>query len=352
MGAVTNDSTPPISVPTSASDTGNNVNSVDNANNTKDQSESTSMRALTGEEQALYDRQIRLWGVEAQRKLASSHVLLVCDMTCVLAQEIAKNIVLAGIARLVVQKPVDDSAENTTGEATKPQAQVDNVEDHNDVQPGFLGGDEETAIQSLREMNPLVDISVSSDSSTTNTLNAFRVVCAVSLTREQECALGDRTRAAKVPLLCGRVAGEVGWVFIDDCSKNCVPVRDAVSAKWGGEVRRGEFGWHVTQTLQEFQTTHNGRMPGAKETDDVEIEKMYKSLCEKHEGAHLKSDVVRRAAKAACYTMPPIASVVGGLWGREIIKVIAGRETPLGGYNFFFFNAASSKGSVEKVGMR
>lgn len=310
------------------------------------------MRALTGEEQALYDRQIRLWGVEAQRKLASSHVLLVCDMTCVLAQEIAKNIVLAGIARLVVQKPVDDVTANTTGEAAKPQAQVDNVQDSNDGQPGFLGGDEETAIQSLRAMNPLVDISVSSDSSTTTALNAFRVVCAASLTREQECALGDRARAAKVPLLCGRVAGEVGWVFIDDCSKNCVSVRHAVSAKWGGEVRRGEFGWHVARTLQEFQTTHEGRMPGAKETDDVEIEQIYKSMCEKHQGAHLKSDVVRRAAKAACYTMPPIASVVGGLWGREVIKVIAGRETPLDGYNFFFFNAASSKGSVEKVGMR
>ena len=35
------------------------------------------MAALTAEEAAIYDRQLRVWGVETQRKLAAARVLLV-----------------------------------------------------------------------------------------------------------------------------------------------------------------------------------------------------------------------------------------------------------------------------------
>jgi len=55
---------------------------------------------LSAEEAKLYDRGIRLWGVEAQKKLRES-VVLVLGMTESSA-ELCKNVVLAGIARLVV----------------------------------------------------------------------------------------------------------------------------------------------------------------------------------------------------------------------------------------------------------
>ena len=34
------------------------------------------MAALTAEEAAVYDRQLRVWGVEAQQRMRSSHVLV------------------------------------------------------------------------------------------------------------------------------------------------------------------------------------------------------------------------------------------------------------------------------------
>lgn len=58
---------------------------------------------ITEEEAEVYDRQIRLWGLESQNKLKNSNVLLL-GMNALTA-EIAKNIVLAGIASLVI---VDD----------------------------------------------------------------------------------------------------------------------------------------------------------------------------------------------------------------------------------------------------
>ena len=55
---------------------------------------------ISEEEAALYDRQIRLWGVEAQKKLRGSNVLLIGLNG--LGSEIVKNLVLAGIKSLTV----------------------------------------------------------------------------------------------------------------------------------------------------------------------------------------------------------------------------------------------------------
>jgi ubiquitin-like 1-activating enzyme E1 A len=56
--------------------------------------------AITAEEMALYDRQIRLWGVNAQENIRKADVLLIRVKG--LANEIAKNLVLAGIKSLTI----------------------------------------------------------------------------------------------------------------------------------------------------------------------------------------------------------------------------------------------------------
>jgi molybdopterin/thiamine biosynthesis adenylyltransferase len=63
----------------------------------------TAVQAITADEIALYDRQIRLWGVKAQESLRKANVLLISMKA--LANEVAKNLVLAGINSLTV---VDD----------------------------------------------------------------------------------------------------------------------------------------------------------------------------------------------------------------------------------------------------
>lgn len=49
---------------------------------------------------ALYDRQIRLWGFQAQQRLREANILLVTIKA--LGNEVAKNLVLAGIGSLTV----------------------------------------------------------------------------------------------------------------------------------------------------------------------------------------------------------------------------------------------------------
>jgi molybdopterin/thiamine biosynthesis adenylyltransferase len=63
----------------------------------------TRRKGIDNDEAALYDRQIRLWGIEAQNRLVNSHIALFLSQDCAIgsfAGEVAKNCVLAGIGRL------------------------------------------------------------------------------------------------------------------------------------------------------------------------------------------------------------------------------------------------------------
>ena len=56
---------------------------------------------LTKEDEALYDRQIRLWGVAAQQRIRQSTVVVAGHFTGV-AQELVKNLVLKGVGRVLL----------------------------------------------------------------------------------------------------------------------------------------------------------------------------------------------------------------------------------------------------------
>lgn len=313
-------------------------------------------RELTGEEAALYDRQIRLWGLEAQRKLASSSVLLAGDLTCLLAQEIAKNVVLAGISRLSFMT------------AVQPKSEVGAAQT-------FLGSTLEAIVANLKDMNPLVDVGTTEEP--VEALGDYAVVCAIGLHRNQELELSDKCRGAGVPFLTGRVAGQAGWVFLDlgkrygfqeksvsgeNANEDAVSMkygeycsyREAIESPWKKEPIRSEYGWHFACALQEFDDRHQ-RLPGQQLEDTDQLLEFYDRLqTEKKYPATPKEkmDSVKNRlmtiGKAAHVVIPPIAAIVGGLWGREVIKVVSGKDEPLN--NFFFFNAETSAGAVEKVG--
>ena|SRR5437762_2230035 len=58
---------------------------------------------LSADEIALYDRQLRLWGIEAQNRMRKANILLITMKA--LGNEVAKNLVLAGIGSLTVLDP-------------------------------------------------------------------------------------------------------------------------------------------------------------------------------------------------------------------------------------------------------
>ncbi|CAN8074093.1 unnamed protein product [Agarophyton chilense] len=307
-------------------------------------------RELTGEEAALYDRQIRLWGLEAQRKLASSSVLLVGAVCSLEAQEVAKNVVLAGVAHLGLVE-LEHKAPKT--------------------KQTFLGANVERIIHSLTEMNPHVSVQVV-DKPCFEAVKQFSVVCVFGLGKEQELALAAACRAANVPFMAGRVLGVVGWVFFDlgaqyiyqkSNSSNTEDVenlssvlskndsfctyQEALEHPWGGETKRGAFGWHAAYTIQEFEARYNRLLLGTD--DDVNlVTDLYSELCASKKSKLSDAQLIERVTRTVACVLGPVTAIVGGMWGREVVKVVSGKGEPL--KNFFFFNADNNVGSVEHVG--
>lgn len=282
-------------------------------------------RELTGEEQALYDRQIRLWGVEAQRRLSTGHVLIVGAASSGLAQEVAKNVVLAGVGRVTLWSTIE----------TKNRS--------------MLGMNVEQVTISLREMNPLVTVE------TGDGMEAD-VILGVGLDLKASRELCNESRKRGVPCMLGRTAGVVGWIYFDlgeyeyiseDKSgrkqkTSYAAFDDALEARWGGETRRGEFGWHAASVLYEFEGT-NGRMPGM----DDKVSEVYGKLQREKKSRCGNESIIQDVAKCANVILPAVEAIVGGVWGREVVKVLSRREEPI--RNFFFYNARTSAGSVECI---
>ena len=100
----------------------------------------------TSDEIALYDRQIRLWGMQAQERLRNANILLVNIKA--LGNEIAKNLVLAGIGSLTL---VDNNI-----------VTEDDLGAQFFISPTDIGKPRaEAAAPEIRKLNPRVTVHVS-----------------------------------------------------------------------------------------------------------------------------------------------------------------------------------------------
>ncbi|OSX72143.1 hypothetical protein BU14_0463s0005 [Porphyra umbilicalis] len=377
-------------------------------------------RALTSEEAAVYDRQIRLWGLEAQQRLAASRLLLVGTLPSHLGAELAKNVALAGVARLTLC-PFPSSAPTT---------------------PCFLGGTTAAMVAALAEMNPHVAVDVLPPSPAVPALGAYAAVCAVELGGGHEAALADAARAAGVPFFSGRTGGLYGGLFIDagtwspagggggagrggyrdaccrrrrrphPCRRWCewggggaaaataaaaaaaaavpstatvfpphaaaraVPPADAVVG-WGLMGALGELadavapgggssgggggggGGHGTDGGGDAAAVAAATAATAAAGADAPPSAPPPTFGEVWarrgggggggRGRRGEDGLVDAVAKTAGVALPAVAACVGGVWGREVIKVASGVGVPL--RNFFWFDGRTGAGVVEAVGV-
>lgn len=172
------------------------------------------------DEAALYDRQIRLWGLEAQNRIRKAHILVInLDG---LTTEAIKNWVLAGISALTVV----DYREETSW---------------HDLSAGFFWREEDVgkerlppAAARIQALNPLVKVSILSSqealsvmdpsSSKLASLGANVVVAGVPSgpqglsrlwQRDSLIKLNDVCRSLSIPFYCAGTLGLNGWIFSD-----------------------------------------------------------------------------------------------------------------------------------------
>ncbi|OCF37345.1 SUMO activating enzyme [Kwoniella heveanensis BCC8398] len=168
---------------------------------------------ITEDEASLYDRQIRLWGVEAQNRMRSSTVLILSLRG--VAHETIKNLVLAGIGRLIV---ADDSAVSSE-----------------DLGTGFLFREEDgavgqnrtkAALHQISSLNPLVSLTAweslapfvgGSEGEIVDVLKKEKVdvIVACDLPKAQLESIDSAARKAGSMFYAAGTYGFYGYVFAD-----------------------------------------------------------------------------------------------------------------------------------------
>ncbi|GFZ03907.1 SUMO-activating enzyme 1A [Actinidia rufa] len=243
---------------------------------------------LTEQETALYDRQIRVWGADAQRRLSKAHIL-VSGLKGTVA-EFCKNVVLAGVGSLTL---IDDRP--VTEEALSANFLI--APDENNLSGKSIA---ELCCDSLKDFNPMVRVSVEK---------------------------GDLSSFG------GDFYDKFDVVVVSCCSQTA---KEAIAVPWKSLPRRMSKLYYAMRVIERFEEAE-GRNPG-----QTSIEDLPKSLNESS-----IPDLLLERLVTGTREFPPVCAIVGGILGQEVIKAISGKGDPV--KNFFFFDAMEGKGTIEDI---
>ncbi|KAI0914332.1 hypothetical protein F4823DRAFT_349725 [Ustulina deusta] len=174
----------------------------------------TNGHAMSADEIALYDRQIRLWGMQAQQKIQAANILLISMKA--LANEIAKNLVLAGIGSLTI---VDDQIVTEADLGAQFFLSQENVGQNR----------AEAAAVQVQKLNPRVKVFPDSGNIMTKGASyfaAFDVVIAIDLNPTRLAFINTATRLHNRQFYAAGVHGLYGYIFCDLIEHDYVLKRD------------------------------------------------------------------------------------------------------------------------------
>lgn len=326
------------------------------------------------DEIALYDRQIRLWGMAAQANMRSSSVLLI--NLGAIGNEVAKNIVLSGIGSLTIL----DS----------------NVITEEDLGSQFFIGKEDVGTKRLdaarphiEDMNPRVKLSIDTDnvlSKDTEYFSQFSLIVATDLTPVEIKELNKKTRDVKVPLYAAGINGFSGYIFadliqflsVDEKLKSARPVElgqtspNKVIVELDERKDEGKnVVYQVITTKHTFKpldellhsailTNQLSRRQLKRMTpkvpltltllkqdtkyDSLDLESFhsqYHSTC-KQLGLQIEevsTETIKQFIDQISVELSPVAAVIGGALSQDVINVLGKRQSPLN--NFVVFDGVT-----------
>lgn len=355
---------------------------------------------LTAEQRAVYDRQLRVWGVEAQRRLGKAK-FFVAGLTG-LSAEACKNVVLAGIGSVTL---FDDGTSAEDAHPGNFLAHAGVADHEGDI--ASLTAAEATAA-TLAQMNPFGTVTVAKTSTaeaptvasskegtnksdfagiTEDMLVGVDVVllCGASVAARER--VGDLARAADAKIFAGAVRGYAADFVADlgdafehvvettgsETTKTTtkiasfVPLRTALSSSWSdlgagrdGGMRRVNRLAAAATTCAEFEKAR-GRPPSRKEDVDAMIADV--PALEAKNGLKMgwmKPEALVEYAgggfggdgdgldDGVVAESPAVAAVVGGILAQEMLRAVTKVGEPV--RNAFFFSAAKGQGTVENLG--
>ncbi|UKZ56554.1 hypothetical protein TrVGV298_010392 [Trichoderma virens] len=258
-------------------------------------------RAITADEIALYDRQIRLWGMAAQAKIQNANILLITIRA--LANEIAKNLVLAGVGSLTVL----DNAIVTEADlgAQFLLSEVENPVGQNRA---------EAASAALRKLNPRVQVHVDAEgvkAKGPSYFAGFDIVIATDLDPDSFNLINTATRLNGKAFYAAGTHGMYGFIFSDLIEHDYVIERDLgnVATEPKQETR--------TRSIVDVKT----KKEGPKVIESVTKRELYSTWFLASDVASLPEEYTK--SKRRLRSVSPTLSCLRALW--EFMQIQGGR---------------------------
>ncbi|EDW68342.2 SUMO-activating enzyme subunit 1 [Drosophila virilis] len=323
---------------------------------------------LTEAENELYDRQIRLWGLESQKRLRTANILI--SGLNGLGAEITKNIILSGVNLVKLHDDKLVTEEDFCSQFLAPRESL-----------GLNRA--EASLTRARALNPMVDISADTQplkEKTAEFFGQFDVVVINGASNEELLRIDTICRDLGVKFFATDVWGMFGFhyaglqkhSYVENVFKYKVvskpnekvkyetvstPVQreveypaysnwldfDINAPSYQRKLRRDGPGIILLRVLQTFRS-ENKRDPHYK-TRTADIALLEQIRDELAPNSTLTSD----ALGLLFAQISPAVAVVGGVVAQEIIKVVTKMEAPH--RNLFIFNPETCVGYVEAIGV-
>lgn len=331
------------------------------------------MENITEAEAELYDRQIRLWGLDAQRRLRAATVLIIGMKG--LGAEITKNIVLCGVKAVTLMDHREIDAEDQMSQFFVSSATIGKMRSTESCGPA-------------QQLNPMVNVSAITDDPSQKDdafFSQYDVICATCCPPSLLCRLDRLCFAKGIKFFAGDVFGFYGFSFADLGTHEYLHEQEKKKPKGDGENKEKEetetvvskesmtfsrledelaFNWSkdtpemkkkirqtptaffILRVYQEFLELH-GRRPQAStiEQDKKELSNLRLKVLNKL-GAPAKV-IPEEFHMFGFGELSPVCAVVGGVFAQEVIKAISQKDAPLN--NFFFYNGTNDDGMVTKI---
>lgn len=158
---------------------------------------------LTETENELYDRQIRLWGLESQKRLRTAKVLI--SGLSGIGAEITKNIILSGVHTVTLSDDKLVTEEDFCSQFLVPRSS--------------LGTNRaEASIERAKALNPMVVISADTEplsEKDAKFFESFDVVVVVGASNDELVRIDNICRDKGIKFFVGDVWGMFGFCFAD-----------------------------------------------------------------------------------------------------------------------------------------
>ncbi|CAO2626914.1 SUMO-activating enzyme subunit 1, partial [Lemmus lemmus] len=319
--------------------------------------EEASGGGISEEEAAQYDRQIRLWGLEAQKR-----------STCPCLPS-------AGVKGIRLVSPEDHGAQFL-------------------IRTGSVGQNRaEASLERAQNLNPMVDVKVDTEDIEKKPeafFTQFDAVCLTCCSKDVIVKVDQICHRNSIKFFTGDVFGYHGYTFanlgehefVEEKTKVAkvgqgedgpdtkrakldspettmlkkkvlfCPVKEALEVDWSGEkakaaLKRTAPDYFLLQVLLKFRTD-KGRDPSSDSySEDAEL--LLQIRNDVLDSLGVSPDLLPDDFVRYCFSeMAPVCAVVGGILAQEIVKALSQRDPPHN--NFFFFDGMKGSGVVECLG--